>query len=144
MSIESDNSNLVTDLPNISLTERLLRWCLALLGIICVGLAALGAVLPGMPATIFLIAAGYLFTRSCPPLEKLLIRNRFFAPFHPFLDGTEPMPLKARIITLAIMWSCIAISTAFLIFNDRVPVMLPILIPSAGVVGSLFILRAFR
>jgi hypothetical protein len=54
---------------------------LAAAGLLCVGLGALGAVLPGLPTTIFLILASYCFTRSCPWLEERLLRTRLFAPY---------------------------------------------------------------
>ncbi|NIV45392.1 MAG: DUF454 family protein [Gammaproteobacteria bacterium] len=48
-------------------TRRLL---FAALGLICIGLAFLGALLPGLPTTIFLIAASYLLSRSFPALAE--------------------------------------------------------------------------
>lgn len=123
---------------------RLIRWLYALAGICCVGLAALGAVVPGLPTTVFLIAASYLFVRSCPVLERVLIRNRFFAPFHRYLDGSATMPPTAKVITLLLMWGSVGTSVVLLVMNNRVPVWvlpLPIL---AAVVGTYFILRTGR
>ena len=77
------------------------RIALAALGIVCVGLAFAGAVLQGLPTTIFLIAASYLFARSCPWLEERLIRVRWFRPYLPYLDGSRPMPRRARAIPSA-------------------------------------------
>jgi uncharacterized membrane protein YbaN (DUF454 family) len=133
-----------TDAAQTEIRRSLYRWSLALLGLICVGLAALGAVLPGMPTTIFLIAACYLFAKSCPRLEQIFVRNRFFGPFLPYLDGTAQMPMKARITTLLVMWSFITFSTLILIFRNDVAVAIAMLIPAAGLVGSYFILRGTR
>lgn len=90
------------------------RLLLAFLGIVCVGLAFAGAVLPGLPATVFLILASYLFTRSCPWLEERLIRNRVFGPYLRYLDGRQPMPRRARWIAAIAMWIAVASSLAML------------------------------
>ncbi|CAN5205846.1 YbaN family protein [soil metagenome] len=50
------------------------------LGLICVGLGIIGAVLPLMPTTIFLILAAGCFARSSPRLEKWLLDHPRFGP----------------------------------------------------------------
>ena len=52
----------------------------ALLGTLCVGLGAIGTVVPGMPTTVFLIVAAWLYARSCPGLHRRLIEHRVFGP----------------------------------------------------------------
>ncbi|MFP5320848.1 MAG: YbaN family protein [Acidimicrobiia bacterium] len=42
-------------------------------GLICVGLGALGAVVPGLPSTVFFIGAAACFTRSSPRLERWVL-----------------------------------------------------------------------
>lgn len=44
----------------------------------CVGLAYLGALLPGLPTTPWVLLAGYCFSRSSPRLERWLKRSPFF------------------------------------------------------------------
>lgn len=47
-------------------------------GFLCLGLAVIGAILPVMPTTVFVIMAAYCFARSSPRLEaKLLNHPRF-------------------------------------------------------------------
>ncbi|MFW5653167.1 MAG: DUF454 family protein, partial [Planctomycetota bacterium] len=72
--------------------EHLIRAVLVMTGVASVGLAWLGAVLPGLPTTIFLIIAAACFAKSCPWLEDRLIRNRLFRPYLKYIDGQEPMP----------------------------------------------------
>lgn len=50
------------------------------LGYICVGLAAIGAVLPVMPTTVFLIVAAWAFARSSERLNRWLHDHRLFGP----------------------------------------------------------------
>ena len=85
----------------------------------------------------FLIAASYLFTRSCPWLEERLIRNRVFRPYLRYLDGSEPMPLRARLITVAVIWIAVSISLAMLAGRDQLPVWLATTIVAAASCGTL-------
>ncbi len=50
------------------------------LGCLCVVLGIIGAVLPLMPTTIFLILAAGCFARSSPPLEAWLLDHPRFGP----------------------------------------------------------------
>ncbi len=106
-------------------------------------LAAIGVVVPVMPTVIFLLAASYLFTRSFPQLEQWLIRNRFFAPFHGYLDGTVIMPIRIRIVSIIGMWVSIAISGSVLFWNQQ-PFWIIGAVIAAGFVGTWFIWRFRR
>ena len=49
------------------------RWLWAGVGLACVALGGVGVVVPGLPTTIFLIAAAACFTRSSPRLEAWVL-----------------------------------------------------------------------
>jgi uncharacterized membrane protein YbaN (DUF454 family) len=115
-----------------------------MLGVVCVGLAFAGVVLPGLPTTIFLIAASYLFARSCPWLEDRLIRVRWFRPYLPYLDGSQPMPRRARWIALAAMWSAVSLSLAATAAANRLHPAFAIAVVVAALVGTWVILRFRR
>lgn len=125
--------------PQVS-RSRLRRWLLAAAGVVSVGLAAAGAMLPGLPTTIFLIAASWCFARSCPWLEERLIRVPLFRPFLGYLDGA-PMPLRAVVITLALMWTAVAISTVILLRGERPRPLIAVVVLAAAAVGSIFVTR---
>ncbi|MCW4462499.1 YbaN family protein [Sphingomonas sp. BT-65] len=49
-------------------------------GFVSLGLAVIGALLPVMPTTVFVILAAYCFARSSPRLERKLLEHRQFGP----------------------------------------------------------------
>jgi uncharacterized protein len=120
---------------------RLQRWLLATLGVVSVGVGAVGVVLPGLPTTIFLLIASWCFARSCPWLEDRLIRVPLFRPFLGSLGAGARMPLRAVVTTLAVMWLAVSASAALLGLGDPPRPALAAFIVALGLVGSFFVLR---
>lgn len=120
------------------------RWLLASVGVIAVGLGALGVVIPGLPTTVFLLIASYCFTRSCPWLEDRLLRVPLFAPYMRFIDEGRPMSARARAVAIASMWTSVLLSLAWLQWSGRLPVALAIAITALAAIGTLTILRFRR
>lgn len=119
--------------------QMLRRYVLAFAGIVCVALGALGAILPGLPTTIFLILASYCFTRSCPWLEQRLLRTRLFAPYMAWIDGRQPMPRRAKIAAIALVWIAVGTSLTLLYSGGRLAPWLAIVVPAAALVGTVAI-----
>ncbi|MBX3386738.1 MAG: YbaN family protein [Phycisphaeraceae bacterium] len=122
---------------------RAVRYSIAAAGVCCVGLAAVGVVLPGMPTTIFLIMATWCFARSCPWLTERLLHNRFFGPFLKYVQPGAAMPPKAKAVALTMMWTAIAIS-CWLLIARGVPAWVPVVIAAAGFAGTWCIARQGR
>lgn len=120
------------------------RIALAIAGIVCVGLAGVGVVVPGLPTTVFLIAASYLFTRSCPWLEDRLIRVRWFRPYLPYLDGSRPMPRRARWIAMGAMWAAVSLSMLVTATAGQLRLWFAAVLVSAASVGTWVIFRIRR
>jgi uncharacterized membrane protein YbaN (DUF454 family) len=125
-------------------TSRLQRWLFATLGVACVGLGAVGVVVPGLPTTVFLLAASWLFARSCPWLEERLVRVALFRPFLEYLQPGARMPRRAVITTLTVMWGAIGVSVALLVSAEVARTAVAAVIVTAGVVGSVFVVRLGR
>jgi uncharacterized membrane protein YbaN (DUF454 family) len=123
---------------------RASRYLLALLGLVNVGLAVVGVILPGLPTTIFLILASWCFTRSCPWLEERLFRLRILRPYVRLVRGEEAMSPRARVISTALMWTAIAISLFVLRASGRLGPWLAAVLIGAGLVGTVVIYRFRR
>lgn len=70
----------MTALREVSRVRRAIRFGWLALGVFCVGLGIVGALLPLMPTTIFLILAAGCFARSSPRLEAWLLDHPRFGP----------------------------------------------------------------
>ncbi len=115
------------------------RITFAMLGFAFVTLGAIGVFLPGIPTVGPLLAASFFFTKSFPQLEKQLIRNRFFKPYLQLVDGDMPMPLKAKVISMVLMWASILTSCSLLCSRPNPAYGLPAVIVALGFVGTWFI-----
>jgi uncharacterized membrane protein YbaN (DUF454 family) len=121
--------------------ERASRWLLAAAGVLAVITGGIGVVVPGLPTTVFLIIGSWCFARSCPWLERRLIRNRLFAPYMKYLSGDAVMPMRAKLITIGIMWVFVAVSAATLLRAERGPEWLAACVVVAAIIGTVCIVR---
>jgi uncharacterized membrane protein YbaN (DUF454 family) len=89
----------LSSLPNPprSWLQRAVYICL---GLLMTGLGIVGAILPLMPTTIFLILAAWFFSRSSPRLEAYLMNDRFGGLLR---DWRENGAISFRSKTLALM-----------------------------------------
>jgi uncharacterized membrane protein YbaN (DUF454 family) len=78
------------------------RWALTVVGAIFVALGAIGAFVPGLPTVVFLLAACFAWSRSCPAMEQWLRNRAWVRPFLPYLDGARIPKMTALRIILAI------------------------------------------
>lgn len=76
--------------------ELLRRGLWIVAGFVCVGLGALGIVLPGLPFTVFFIGAAACFARSSPRLERWVLDLRHVGPAVERYRAGLGMPLRAK------------------------------------------------
>jgi len=107
------------------------------LGILCVILAGLGILLPGLPATPFLLLASYAFARSSKRMHDWLINHKVFGPIlSDFLDK-KGIRLHIKFISLVMMWGMMFISVFYFIDNNLVKYIAV----GGAVVGTIAVLR---
>ncbi|MCS4509771.1 YbaN family protein [Xylophilus ampelinus] len=63
-----------------SLPTAPVRWLLYAMAVVCIVLAMIGVLVPGMPSTVFVILAAWAAARSSPALHDRLLRNPLFGP----------------------------------------------------------------
>lgn len=86
------------------------KFFLKVTGLIFVGLAILGVVLPILPTTPFLLVAAACFAKSSPRLQKKLLANKTFGPLIHEWQQHRSIPRKAKriallTIVLSVVWS---------------------------------------
>src|SRR5512145_698606 len=91
-------------------TAAVRRALFATLGILSVALGIIGVFVPGLPTTVFVIAASYLFARSSPTLEAWLERNRWLGPSLQRFKETRGMRSRSKALALVSMWAGLGIS----------------------------------
>lgn len=123
------------------LTDRtpLARGLYAALGVVSMTLGLVGVFVPGLPTTVFVIVASYLFARSSPRLERWLESHPLLGPPLRQFRETGGMPRRRKGLALASMWTGIGLSVLVL---DQVLVRL--IIVALGLAGTATILFVVR
>ncbi len=106
------------------------------IGIVSVGMGGLGAVVPGLPTTVFFVIAASCFSKSSPRLERWVLELPTIGPMVRDYRAGLGMPRRTKMYAIAVVVVVVSISAGLLI--DSTPVRLTV--AAAGVVGVLTIL----
>jgi uncharacterized membrane protein YbaN (DUF454 family) len=82
--------------PDGRLKTGIAKWCLLTAGLLCTALAVVGAFLPVLPTTPFLLLAAACFARSSPSFHQRLLANRLFGSYLQQWDRERTIPPEAR------------------------------------------------
>jgi uncharacterized protein len=102
----------------------------------CVVLGGVGLVVPGLPATVFFIAAAAAFSRSSPRLERWLLDLRVVGPLVRDYRAGRGMPRRAKAVAVTMIAVSVGLST--LAFERPLARLALVLL---GAVGVLAVLR---
>jgi uncharacterized membrane protein YbaN (DUF454 family) len=120
---------------------RVGRLVCGVLGWCCVALALAGVFVPGLPVTVFVLTASWLFARSSPRFQAWLESNRWLGPPLRRFRERRGMPRQAKVAAIASMWTAIAFSSAVLAATYPAAAVAVVLL---GAVGTLTILFGVR
>jgi len=109
---------------------RAIKYIYIALGILSVILGLIGALLPIIPTTPFLLVASYFFTRSSKRLNDLLYNNRYLGPYLQSISSGNGMPLVAKIYTISLLWFFMLVSI-FMI--DFIAIKITLFVIASGV-----------
>jgi uncharacterized protein len=112
------------------------RLLFCLLGCCCVGLGYLGAILPGLPATPFVIAASYFFLRSSPRLHRGLRHSLWVGRV---LHDWEEHRAVRRSVKITACCLVVTVVTLSLVFSG-LPAWVKILITGLAAIGMAVVL----
>ncbi len=120
--------------PTLSIWRRGLY---VALGTLFVGLGALGAALPVLPTTPFLLLASFFYVRSAPALNQRLLRSRLLGGFLRDWQERGGVRLRVKIVALGVVALGV---TASLLTGNLPPVLLVALLVLAAI-GALVVIR---
>lgn len=106
------------------------------LGTMFVAIGILGIFLPLLPATPFLLLASACYVRGSDRLHSWLMGNRVLGTYIRNFQQGRGMPLRAKVITIAILWISLLVSAYRL---EAPAIRVSLMVVGAGV--TLIILR---
>ncbi len=115
--------------------SKVKKLILTFLGFICVSLGVVGIVIPGLPTTVFMIIAAWLFSISNPRFEKWLLGLPKIGPaISNYREGLG-MPKRAKYFAVCSIVVFCSLATIFLLSN----IVIKFLVAAVGVLGICYI-----
>lgn len=84
-----------------------------ILGWLCLIMAYIGLVTPGIPFSIFLVGAAYCFARSSKKMENWIYNHKHFGPFLINWEQKRVFPQRGKYAMIAVMSSTLIIMLFF-------------------------------
>jgi len=107
-----------------------------ILGSALVAIGAIGAVVPGLPTTVFLILAAACYIRSSQNLYDWLISNKTFGPYLKDYREGKGMPRNAKILAVSMIVLFAGYAALFAIENHWIRIIVGV----TGLIGIFYVL----
>ena len=117
-------------------SNPIIRILWVVLGSFFVVIGGIGAVIPGLPTTLFLILAAACYIRSSQRLYNWLINNKTFGPYLRDYREGKGIPKRAKVVAV----SMIIIFVSYAVFFGIESLNLKIAVGILGIVGLLYVL----
>lgn len=117
------------------MNSRTARYLLIGFGWLCVVIGLIGIVVPGLPTTVFLLAAAWAFSKSSERFQRWLLEHpRLGPPVHAWRDRGA-IPLKAKVLAVLMM----SVSLSILIVYDDSGGVLPTVVGLIMLGGAAYV-----
>jgi uncharacterized membrane protein YbaN (DUF454 family) len=122
------------------MSDRLKRRLLITTGTICVVIGIIGIFVPILPTTPFLLLAAACYLRSSQRFHSWLMNNRLLGAYIRNYTEGRGIPIKVKLLTIALLWLTIGISIGVAAPNLIVKIILAII--AIGVTLHIIFIRA--
>lgn len=122
--------------------NELYRLVLIGLGFIFVGLGILGAFLPILPTTPFLLFTAACFARSSKKFYNWLLNHKIFGSYIRNYREQRGITLRGKILSLSIMWLVMGYTAFFAVSNIFVSII--IILIGLGVTKHILSLKTIK
>ncbi len=106
-------------------------------GTICLGLGALGIILPLLPTTPFLLLTAACYMRGSDRMYQWLLNNKWFGTYIRNYREGKGIPLRGKISALVLLWTTISFTAIFIISIGVIRVTLFII----AAIVSIYLIR---
>ena len=91
------------------------RWLLVAVGIVATLVGIVGAFVPVLPTTPFLLVAAACFARASPKLDRMLTGSSTFGPTILEWRRHRSIPWRTKLVAIGLMSAMIAVSAVFFV-----------------------------
>ncbi len=111
-------------------------------GTISLGLGALGVFLPVLPSTPFLLLSAAFYYKGSERMHRWLLNNKLFGNYIKNYKEGRGIALKAKAITLCLLWTTICYSAFFIV--NMIALQIVLFVIAGGVSIHILTLPTFR
>lgn len=127
----TDTTGLVADAKSKT-SRKLLCPLFVFFGLLCTGLGIVGAVVPGMPTTVFLIIALWCFSKSSERFRHWLLNHRRFGPTLRAWHEHRCIPRKGKVCAVGTMSCSMVLALVFYAGSYTVPLIMALVMTPVG------------